>query len=233
MKNKSYIGISFIILLFGIYAIPKIVDRINNGTVVKQDERINIVKRKISKGTDSKLLKFEKVPHFSFTNQNGITVTNKNFKDKVYVVEFFFTYCPTICPKMNENMILIQNEYKNNPLFAIASFSIDPKRDTPKRLKEYALEKGATMKNWYFLTGELDSIMQLSNKGFKLYASENPDAEGGFEHSGLFALIDKKGYIRSRTVKQGDFENPIKFYDGLDSKQVQWLIEDIELLLKE
>jgi protein SCO1/2 len=233
MKNKSYIGISFIILLFGVYSIPKIVDRIKNGTVVKIDKRTDIIQVKKEKGESSDLTKFEKVPYFSFTNQDNRIITNKDFNGKVYVVEFFFTSCPGICPKMNKNMAIIQNEYKNNLLFGIASFSVDPKRDTPERLKQYAREMGVTMQNWHFLTGDIDKIMELSNKGFKLHAEENVDAEGGFEHSGLFALIDKKGYIRSRKVKTGEFENPIKYYNGLDSKQVKWLIDDIEKLLKE
>ena len=197
------------------------------------DNRTDIVKVKETKGKASNLVKFEKVPNFSFTDQNGNTITNKDYKGKVYVAEFFFTSCPGICPKMNKNMVIVQNEYRNNPLFGIASFSVDPKRDTPKRLKEYANEKGTTMQNWHFLTGELDSILNLSNKGFKLFAAEDAKAEGGFEHSGLFALIDKNGYIRSRKVKNGEFENPIKYYNGLDSIQVKWLIEDIHKLLKE
>ncbi len=233
MKNKSYIGISFIILLFGIYAIPKIVNRIKNDEIVKIDKRTDIVQVPKSKGIASDLVKFEKVPNFSFTDQHGRTITNKDYKNKVYIVEFFFTSCPTICPKMNENMVIIQNEYKNNPLFGIASFSIDPERDTPEKLKKYATEKGATIENWHFLTGDIDAIMKLSNEGFKLHAGENPEAEGGFEHSGLFALIDKNGYIRSRKVKQGGFENPIKYYDGLDKNQIKWLIDDVEKLLKE
>ena len=89
------------------------------------------------------------------------------------------------------------------------------------------------MKNWNFLTGEKDEIYSFSNDGFKLYAGENKDAEGGFEHSGLFALIDKDGFIRSRTVMNGENENPIKFYDGLDDKQIQWIKEDIQVLLNE
>ena len=83
------------------------------------------------------------------------------------------------------------------------------------------------------MTGEKDSIYNFSNKGFRLYAGENKDVEGGFEHSGLFALIDKQGYIRSRTVKNGDMVNPIKFYNGLDPKEVEWLKEDIAVLMKE
>ena len=211
MKNKSYIGISFIILIFGIWALPKIINKVSNKTLVK----------------------FEKVPNFSFTNQDNENITNQNFKDKVYVVEFFFASCPTICPKMNKNMLKIQEEFFGNPDFGIVSITIDPERDTSEVLKKYANEHQVKLKNWHFLTGNLDAIYTLSNKGFKLYAGENAEAEGGFEHSGLFALIDKQGYIRSRTITSGESENPIKFYDGLDAKQVQMLKEDIALLLKE
>jgi len=211
MKKNSYIIVAFVILVFGIWALPKIANSFWKETLVK----------------------FEKVPDFSFTNQNNDIITNQNFEHKVYVVEFFFTTCPTICPKMNANMVKIQNEFYGNPNFGIASFSIDPKKDSPEVLKAYAIEKGATLKNWHFLTGDQDVIYGFSNAGFKLYVGENEQAEGGFEHSGLFALIDKNGFIRSRTVKNGDIDNPIKFYDGLDAQQVQWLKEDIAILLKE
>ncbi len=211
MKKNSYIAVTFVVLIFGIWAVPKIVK--------------NFV--------GNELLKFEKVPVFEFTDQNNKLVNNSNFENKVYVVEFFFTSCPTICPRMNENMVKIQNEFYGNPSFAIASVSIDPERDSPEVLKAYAKEKGATLKNWYFLTGDKDVVYGFSNDGFRLYAGENKDVEGGFEHSGLFALIDKEGYIRSRTVINGENENPIKFYDGLDDKEIQWLKEDIKLLLKE
>ncbi len=211
MKKNSYIAVTFVILIFGIWAVPKIVKNFGG----------------------NELLKFEKVPVFEFTDQNNKLVNNSNFENKVYVVEFFFTSCPTICPRMNENMVKIQNEFYGNPSFAIASVSIDPERDSPEVLKAYAKEKGATLKNWYFLTGDKDVVYGFSNDGFRLYAGENKDVEGGFEHSGLFALIDKEGYIRSRTVINGENENPIKFYDGLDDKEIQWLKEDIKLLLKE
>lgn len=211
MKKNSYIAITFIILIFGIWVVPKIIGRFSG----------------------NELMKFEKVPDFEFTDQNNELVTNENFKNKVYVVEFFFTSCPTICPRMNENMVKIQNEFYGNPSFGIASVSIDPERDSPEVLKAYAREKGATLKNWYFLTGDKSDVYSFSNDGFRLYAGENKDVEGGFEHSGLFALIDKDGYIRSRTVVNGEMENPIKFYNGLDEKEIQWLKEDINILLKE
>ena len=209
--KKTYIGIAFIVLIFGIWAVPKIVNKLSPTT----------------------LLKFEKVPEFVFTNQDSKTITNSDFKDKVYVVEFFFTSCPTICPKMHQSMLKIQNAFFGNPNFGIASITIDPKRDTPTTLKSYAEKHNVTLKNWHFLTGEKDVIYDFSNNGFKLYAGENEEAKGGFEHSGLFALIDKDGFIRSRTVTTGEFENPIKFYDGLDPEQVQMLKEDINILLQE
>ena len=212
MKKNSYVAIAFVILVFGIYAVPKIVDRLF--------------------GVDE-LLKFEKVPAFQFTDQDNQLVSNADYENKVFVVEFFFTSCPTICPRMNENMVKIQKEFYGNPSFGIASISIDPERDSPEVLKAYAVEKGATLKNWHFLTGDKAEVYSFSNDGFKLYAGENKDAEGGFEHSGLFALIDKNGYIRSRTVKNGDIENPIKFYNGLEDREIQWLKEDIKILLKE
>jgi len=211
MKKNSYILIALVILIFGIWALPKIFSNFNK----------------------KELMRFEKVPVFEFTNQNNKTINNSDFSDKVYVVEFFFTTCPTICPKMNANMVLIQNEFYGNPNFGIASFSIDPKHDTPQILKAYAEEKGATLKNWHFMTGDKDDIYTFSNDGFRLYVGENANVEGGFEHSGLFALIDKDGYIRSRIVKIGENENPIKYYNGLDAKEIQWLKEDIAILLKE
>lgn len=211
MKKNTYTVIAFIILIFGIYAIPKI----------------------LRKFSSEELVKFEQVPEFSFTNQNGVLISNKYYDNKVYVVEFFFTSCPTICPKMHANLLKIQKEYFGNPDFGIASFTIDPERDTPEVLKAYMKKKGVNLKNWQFMTGDKTAIYSFSNEGFKLYAGENELAEGGFEHSGLFALIDKSGNIRSRIVKSGDEQNPIKFYDGLDETQVQWLKEDIAKLLKE
>lgn len=208
MKKYSYIGIAFIILIFGIYTVPKIVDYF----------------------TVPKLAKIGTVPQFEFTNQNGEAISNSFYNGKVYVVEFFFTTCPTICPKMNENMVKIQNKFYGNLDFGIASFSINPKHDTPENLKNYAQLHGATLKTWNFLTGDQNKIYDLANNGFTLYAGENSEAEGGFEHSGMFALIDKNGNIRSR---YDEFGNAIAFYDGLDDKGVQMIIEDISILLKE
>lgn len=208
MKKYSYVGVAFIVLIFGIYAIPKIVNKFNT----------------------PKLATISKVPDYKFTNQDGKIISNSFYKNKVYVVEFFFTTCPTICPKMNKNMVTIQNKFYGNSDFGIASFSINPKHDTPKILKEYAKEHGATLKNWNFLTGSQDKIYELANTGFTLYAGEDGQAAGGFEHSGSFAIVDKNGNIRSRYDKYG---NPVAFYDGLDPKEIHKIMEDVTILLNE
>tara|TARA_R110001583_G_scaffold177176_2_gene332181 strand:+ start:3909 stop:4592 length:684 start_codon:yes stop_codon:yes gene_type:complete len=227
MKKYSYIGVAFIILIFGIYAIPKIVNRIKNKDIIKNNNKIEKIK---AQDSIPKLVTIAKVPDFEFTNHNGEKISKSFYDGKVYVVEFFFTTCPTICPKMNENMVKIQNEFYANQDFGIASFSINPTHDSPEILKQYAKDHGATLKNWNFLTGDQDKIYELANTGFTLFAGENSDAEGGFEHSGMFALIDKQGNIRSRL---DEFGNPIAFYDGLDSEGIKIIKEDIAILLKE
>lgn len=206
MKNYSYIGISFVILVFGIWAVNEFSNRL--------------------KGPD--FYTGGQVPSFSFTNQEGKTVTNETYKGKVYVLEFFFTTCPSICPIMNQNMKNIQDAFYGNPEFGIASITIDPKHDTPEVLKKYAENYGAKHPNWHFLTGDKEAIYKLSNEGFKLYTAQEENAPGGFEHSGLFALIDQEGNIRSR---YDEFGNPKIYYNGLDDEEIEMLKEDIKKLL--
>lgn len=208
MKNKSYIGISFIILVFGIYAIPKIIDKL--------------------KGND--LVEIGPVPKFELTNQNNQKISNKDYQGKVYVLEFFFSSCPSICPIMNKNMVEIQNEFFANPNFGQVSITINPENDTVEVLQNHAKNLGVTSKNWNFLTGDKEYIMNLSNKGFNIYAGQNDKVAGGFEHSGLFALVDKNGVIRCRKDAQG---NPIMYYDGLEKEGVNAIKQDIKLLLEE
>lgn len=227
LKNKSYIGISFVILVFGIYAIPKIVDRMQQDSVV-QGDRLDKVSG--SKSVDGKLVTIGPAPKFELINQDNIKVSNDFYKGKVYVLEFFFATCPSICPKMNANMVTLQNTFFGNPNFGIVSITIDPVHDTPAVLKEHAKLLGVKSSNWNFLTGDKDYIYGLSNKGFNIYVGENSKAQGGFEHSGLFALIDKKGNIRCRKDNYG---NPILYYDGLEKKGVRDIQQDIQALLKE
>jgi protein SCO1/2 len=209
MKNKSYIGISFIVLVFGIWTVKE------------------IKARYFSK---SELFEIGSAPRFNLINQDSIAVSDIYFNEKVYVVEFFFSTCPTICPKMNENMLEIEKNFLTNKDFGIVSITINPANDTPSVLKTHAEHLGVTHKNWQFLTGDKEYIYNLSNKGFNLYASQNNKVMGGFEHSGFFALVDKNGNIRCRKDNMG---NPILYYDGLEKEGVKAIIEDINLLLKE
>ncbi|TDD96525.1 SCO family protein [Flavobacterium cellulosilyticum] len=227
LKNKSYIGISFIILIFGIYAVPKIVDRIQNNEIVKGD-RLDKVSN--SSKTDKNLILIGPAPKFELKNQDNLMISNETYKGKVYVLEFFFSTCPTICPKMNLSLLDIEKTFFGNPNFGIVSISIDPEHDTPSVLKSHRELLGVKSENWNFLTGDKTYIFDLSNKGFNLYAGENNKARGGFEHSGLFALIDKNGNIRCR---KDDYGNPILYYDGLDKKGVRDIQQDIAILLKE
>jgi protein SCO1/2 len=226
MKNKSYIGISFIILIFGIIFIPRIIDRIKNESVV-QNDRMSLSNEIIK---EDALKKIGPAPKFELIDQNNLKISNESYKGKVYVLEFFFSTCPSICPIMNKNMMDIQNEFAKNGNFGIASITINPENDTAEVLKKHASDLGVTSPNWHFLTGNKDYIINLANKGFNLYAAKNSKVNGGFEHSGLFALIDKQGNIRCRKDKQG---NPILYYDGLEKEGVKAIKEDINLLLKE
>jgi len=227
LKNKSYIGISFVILVFGIYAVPKIVARLQSNSVV-QGDRLDKVSG--STAVDGKLVKIGPAPKFELTNQDNVKITNDFYKGKVFVLEFFFATCPSICPKMNANMVTLQNEFFGNPNFGIVSITIDPAHDTPAVLKEHAKLLGAKSSNWNFLTGDKEYIYNLSNKGFNIYVGENSKVNGGFEHSGLFALIDKNGNIRCRKDEYG---NPILYYDGLEKKGIRDIQQDINILLKE
>ncbi|WCO02049.1 SCO family protein [Psychroserpens ponticola] len=244
--NYSFIGIAFIILVFGIIFIPKIVDRITEDDVTRTESRSSNVSTDIE-GFVSDLMFIEingqpkKVPAFSFVNQNGKTITNSTFEGQVYVVEFFFTTCPTICPRMNRNLVQIQNTFSDFEDFGVASFTINPDFDTQEVLKVYAENYGIINPNWHLMTGDKDEIFELANVGFNIYAGENPNVEGGFEHSGNFALIDKNGFIRSR---KDDFGNPKIFYKGIisetekededgETEEISMLKEDIAKLLKE
>ena len=243
--NYSYVGIALIILVFGIIFIPRIVDRITSDDVTREESRSKNVSTQVSDDTKLAFLNIngepKKVPDFSFTDQNGNTITNKDYEGKVYLVEFFFTTCPTICPRMNSNLVQIQNNFDGIDNFGVASFTINPNYDTPEVLKTYAEKYGITNPNWHLMTGEQDAIYKLANEGFNLYTAEDESVEGGFEHSGNFALIDKNGFIRSRFDNYG---NPMIFYNGIISEEQQYdedgmkeeislLKEDIAKLLKE
>ncbi|MFT4611844.1 MAG: protein SCO1/2 [Glaciecola sp.] len=244
--NYSFIGIAFILLVFGIIFVPKIINRVKGGDIIRSESRSKDVSLN-AEGFVSDLMFLEingtpkKVPPFSFVNQDGKTITNKEYDGKVYVVEFFFTTCGSICPRMNRNLVQIQNTFSESKDFGVASFTINPEYDTQEVLKVYAENHEITNPNWHFMTGEQETIYDLANVGFNIYAGENPNVEDGFEHSGNFALIDKNGFIRSR---KDNFQNPKIFYKGIvseeekvdddgETEEISMLKEDIAKLLKE
>ncbi|WP_396635597.1 SCO family protein [Maribacter sp. R77961] len=239
-KKYTYVWVSLIVLIFGIITVPRIVDRLKSGTVVEND-RMNspMTKKGLSYILQNK--KKRKVPPFQFLNQDSVLVSNRDYIGKVYVVEFFFTSCPSICPIMTKNLVSLQDYFKNSEDFGVASFSITPQYDTPKVLRAYADKYGINDEDWNLMTGDKDAIYNLANSGFNIFAAEMPDAPGGFEHSGLFALVDRQGYLRSRLDK---FGNPIVYYRGAiseemgensqgEKEEISVLREDILKLLEE
>ena len=244
MKQKrgkyNYIWVALIILIFGIIFVPRILERLKKESVVEHD--------RISQDPDKGPLSYiylngekRKVPPFALLNQDSMLITDRDYLGKVYVAEFFFTTCPTICPIMNKNLVQLQEEFRQFEDFGVASFTINPQYDTPRVLKEYAETYGVTDMDWHLLTGDAEQIYELANAGFNIFAQEMPDVPGGFEHSGLFALIDRDGYIRSRKDPYG---NPIIYYRGMisedaganaqgETEQISILKEDILKLLEE
>ena len=245
MINKRNILIIILIIVFGLVFVPRIIDRVKNNDISRSESRslkLDNFEKNI-KPLPYLLMNNErkKVPEFNFVNQNGELVSNNDYIGKVYIVEFFFTTCTTICPIMNTNLIHIQNSFTKFSDFGIASFSINPEYDTVNILNRYANENGIINSNWNLMTGDRIEIYKLANDGFNLYTAASSDFIDGFEHSGYFALIDKEGFIRCRN---DEFGNPKIYYKGsinhmnqLDSngeaEEITILKEDLLKLLNE
>jgi len=164
--------------------------------------------------------KYHKIAPFKLVNQNGETITELNYQDKIYVADFFFTTCPSICPKMTENMGLIQKQILNDEQVMLLSFSVTPQIDSVPQLKKYAIEKGVVDSKWNLLTGDKKEIYTLARKS---YLAVKEDGDGGpydMIHTENFILIDPEKRIRG-------------FYDGTDSQAMEALLSDIQLLKKE
>lgn len=161
------------------------------------------------------------VPYFYFRNQDSLLKKSTDYKGKVWIADFFFTSCPTICPKMTKNLRLLNNNLKDLASeIQFISFSINPDFDTPSQLKRYKDHYQIKAKNWDFLTGNEAETHRLGIENFQIFAGRDDEAEGGFAHSGAFTLVDKEGYVRG-------------VYLGTDIKQVKQLEQDVRLLLKE
>lgn len=160
------------------------------------------------------------IEDFSFKNQNGETISQKDYEGKVYVADFFFTTCPTICPKMTDNMVWLQNQIRNNDKVKLMSFSVTPDIDSVPVLKKYAIEKGVLDSKWNLLTGDKKDIYYLARKSFLVVKTGSPEEMYDMVHTENFVLVDEKKRIRG-------------FYDGTNLEEVKQLLEDINFLCQE
>lgn len=160
---------------------------------------------------------YHTVGGFSFLDQDSNLVTEEITKGSIYVVDFFFSTCTTICPKMSKQMMRVQHQFRAHDEVKILSFTVDPQTDSPARLKEYANQHKAMKGKWYFLTGDKVKLYSLAKESFFLTAMEDSLMEEGFLHSEQVILVDKEKRIRG-------------FYDGTDHFEVKRLIEDIATL---
>jgi len=161
--------------------------------------------------------KYHKVADFSLVNQNGDTITQENYKDKIYVADFFFTTCLTICPIMTKNMGEVQEAIKDDPNIMLLSHSVTPQIDTVAQLKRYAIKKGVIDSKWNLVTGDKKQIYELARKS---YLAVKTDGDGGpfdMVHTENFILVDKEKRIRG-------------FYDGTNREDIKRLLEDIKIL---
>jgi len=161
---------------------------------------------------------YQTIPAFKFINQYGDSISNKSLDGDIYVADFFFTTCPSICPIMHRNMLQVYNTFKNTPGFKIISHTIDPKHDSVPELKKYADKLGVAGNTWWFLQGNKEDTYKLSES--YLVRKPQEDAKQVFIHDGSFILIDKQKRVRGA-------------YDGTDPKQVGQLIDDIKTLQAE
>ncbi len=163
--------------------------------------------------------KYHTIADFSLTNQNGKTITQEDYKDKIYVADFFFTTCQTICPIMTDNMVKIQENLKNDNGVLLLSHTVTPEIDSVAQLKKYALEKGVNDSKWNLVTGDKKEIYDLARKSY-LAAKDVPYSDNDLVHTENFILVDKKKRIRG-------------FYDGTDSESIEKLLADIKILEQE
>ncbi len=162
---------------------------------------------------------YHKIPSFQFINQDSIIVTEKTFDNKAYIVDYFFTSCPTICPKVKAQTLRIEERFKTEDRLNFLSVSIDTKYDKVPKLKSFSEKLDVDTKKWHFVTGEKEFIYDIAESFFHI-AVENPDAPGGYDHDGRLILVDKNKHIRA-------------FCDGTDPESVDKFMDNIEILLNE
>jgi len=162
---------------------------------------------------------YPKIPAFQLLNQDSVFISDKDFDNKIYVANFFFTHCPSICPTMQRNLLKAYDKYKGDDRISFLSHSIDFKYDQPSVLKSYAQKLGVDNAQWQFVTGSKADIYGLSDK-YLVYTKEDASVPGGYDHTGYLVLIDQNKHIRGA-------------YDGTNDEQVQQMLGDIDILLNE
>nr|MBP6411279.1 SCO family protein [Pseudarcicella sp.] len=173
------------------------------------------LKKSIVNGKEFTDTVYHSIPNFKFINQDGDTISEKTVKGKIYVADFFFTSCPTICPTMKTQMLKIYKKYLNNSQVMLLSHTIDPSNDSPEVLKNFAENLHVNTQKWQFVTGKKEDIYKIGQKSYMVSAVDDPSQPGGIVHSGGFVLVDTKLRIRD-------------IYDGTEPKKVEQLMLDID-----
>ncbi|WP_313114807.1 SCO family protein [Aequorivita sediminis] len=215
-KKYKFFGIVFLIISIIIIAIIY--------SVMKPKEVLRVyqpadVTAELVDTTMQYVKKYHTIADFSLINQNGKTVTQKDYANKIYVADFFFTTCQTICPIMTDHMVKIQEELKDDDEILLLSHTVTPEIDSVPQLKKYAVEKGVNDAKWNLVTGDKKEIYDLARKSY-LAAKDVPYEEYDLIHTENFVLVDKKKRIRG-------------FYDGTDPEAIETLLHDIEVLKME
>lgn len=209
-KFLSIIGVISIITLIMFYKIltPK------EFLPIYQPAEVNF---KLVDSSLQHVKKFHKISNFNLINQNGNNISQEFYHNKIYVADFFFTTCPSICPIMTNNMLKVQEKIKNDPNVLIVSFSVDPKTDSVAQLKKYAKEKGVDDLKWNLLTGDKKQIYDLARKSFFVAEIDKDSDSNDIIHTENFVLVDPDKRIRG-------------FYDGTNLDEIKNLISDLSLL---
>ena len=194
-------------------------------SVLKPEERLpvyqpSMVNSELVDQSVQEVRKYHTISDFKLVNQNGDTITQEFYRDKIYIADFFFTTCQSICPVMTDHMLQIQEKLKNDPEVLLLSHSVIPKADSVPQLKKYALEKGINDEKWNLVTGDKKQIYDLARKSYLAAKSEGDAGPFDMIHTENFVLVDKESRIRG-------------FYDGTDPEAIEKLLHDLEILKKE
>ncbi|REG92190.1 SCO family protein [Flavobacterium aquicola] len=212
-KYRTYIGIVFIFSVVTLYLFYSALKPTKTLPIFNPAD----VNPELVDSTVQYVSKYHTIADFSFTNQNGKTITQKDYEGKIYVADFFFTTCGSICPKMTTNLVDVQKAIRNNPKVKLLSLSVFPETDTVPALKEYAKKYGVIDAKWNLVTGDKKEIYTMARKSYLAVKMGRPDQLYDMVHTENFVLVDQKKRVRG-------------FYDGTKKEEIQRLIEDIDWL---